>query len=99
DPTGVDVNATVSRQIRARDLLATEVEKAAEEFSDEQEVAFTGFIAPRAVVSVYDRVTRQTGVFNQDTGTIAWSPGELDDGTHDTGAGERPGHEPLPDVP
>ncbi|MFH9045093.1 hypothetical protein ACH4FA_38190, partial [Streptomyces sp. NPDC017966] len=66
DPTGVDVNGTFDR---------AELWHA---FPEEQEVAFTGLIDARAVVSVYDREQDCTGTWNPDTDEVEWREGVHD---------------------
>ncbi|MFH9576367.1 hypothetical protein ACH4MG_38415, partial [Streptomyces sp. NPDC017454] len=66
DPTGVDVNATFDRA------------KLWHAFPEEQEVAFTGLIDARAVVSVYDRELGRTGTWNPDTDEVKWRKGVHD---------------------
>ncbi|MFF5861099.1 hypothetical protein ACFY8B_36835, partial [Streptomyces sp. NPDC012751] len=65
DPTGVDVNATLRK-----------TEGIPEYREEEQEVAFTGSIDPRAVVRVYDFFERQTGTRDPATGGIVWTRGD-----------------------
>ncbi|MFI5752987.1 hypothetical protein ACIBBE_45960 [Streptomyces sp. NPDC051644] len=62
DPTGADINAT----LKARGVLARENEK---------EVAFTRVVDREAVISVYDRNLDRTGIWDQETETVAWRPG------------------------
>ncbi|MEU7288280.1 glycosyltransferase, partial [Streptomyces flaveolus] len=82
DRTGVDVNATVPWMLQAMDSPSDEAWAEYDLFSVEHEVAFTGAIHPRAVVSVYDKENDRTGVYNPLLRTVAWLDGELDDGTH-----------------
>ncbi|MET8560003.1 hypothetical protein ABZV75_05075 [Streptomyces flaveolus] len=98
DPTGIDVIATLKRQKEGGFPLPADVDENFVPLSNEAEVSFTGTVQPQAVVSVYDRVSDRTGVYNRDTGSIAWSPGELDDGPHASVIDEEPPPYELADV-
>ncbi|MEU6537088.1 EndoU domain-containing protein [Streptomyces sp. NPDC047000] len=75
DPTGVDVTATIAVE---REHRVPFVEGWEHPYPDEEEVAFTGSVHPRAVVSVYDRIGRRTGVWNPDTEEVEWRAGVHD---------------------
>ncbi|GAB1340088.1 hypothetical protein ACE1SV_66780 [Streptomyces sp. E-15] len=64
DPTGVDVNATFDAWGGNNQYFA------------EREVAFTGSIAPEAVVLVYDTKEDRSGTWDARTEKVTWQPGE-----------------------
>ncbi|MFF5861110.1 hypothetical protein ACFY8B_36890, partial [Streptomyces sp. NPDC012751] len=68
DPTGVDINASVAKMGQSVD------------YPHEQEVAFTGTIAPAAVVRVVELGDEpRTGTWDAQNQRVVWTPGDTTD--------------------